>query len=96
VDDLTAGDEGLHRRGVPDDSRGAIAHRIGLLVHHDAPLVDHDHMFEKIGHLVDQVAGQDDGARMLDIVLQEPVVEDLPRDRIQAQIGLVEEGDLRA
>ncbi len=40
---------------------------------------------------MDEVRGQDDGARMLGVVLEQAIVEDLPGNGIQAQVRLVEE-----
>ena len=78
-----------------DDRRRRAAQGFGVLVDDDATLVDDEDVLEQVAHLVDQVGGEDDGARVLGVVLEQPVVEDVPGDRVEAEVGLVEEGHRR-
>ena len=80
---------------VPADGGRRLAQFVGVLVDDDSAVVDDEHVLEQIAHLVDQVGREDDGARMLGIVLEEPVVENLPGHGIQTEVWLVEEGQRR-
>ena len=91
-----AADERLDGGCIADDVRGAVAHGVRCLVHDDAPTVDDEDALDEVGDLVDQVARQDHRAGVIGVVLQETVVEDLARDGVETQVGLVEEGDLGA
>ncbi len=75
------------------DGRGRAAQGVGLLIDDDAAVVDHEHVLEQVAHLVDEVGREDDGARVLGVVLEQAVVEDLPGDGVEAEVGLVEEGE---
>ena len=50
-------------------------------------------MFENLVHLVDEVRGEHDGAGVLGVVTQQYVVEMGTCCRVEAEVGLVEEGD---
>ena len=88
--------EGVDPGAVADDGRGASADGIRLLVHDDASAVDDEDALDEVGDLVDEVAGEDDRAGVLGVVGEQAIVEDLPGHGVQAQVGLVEEGDLGA
>ena len=45
--------------------------------------------------LVDEVGGQHDRARMLGVVGEQPVVEQLPGDRVEPEVRLVEQSERR-
>ncbi|GEL20447.1 hypothetical protein PA7_42840 [Pseudonocardia asaccharolytica DSM 44247 = NBRC 16224] len=49
-------------------------------------------MLDQLADLVDQVCGEHDRAGVLGVVGQQPVVEQLAGNGVQAEIGLVEEG----
>lgn len=53
-------------------------------------------MLEEVRDLVDQVGREHDGARVLGVVLEQPVVEDVPRDGVEAEVRFVEERQLGA
>ena len=74
----------------------AVGKGVGLGVDDDSLAVDHEYPFDEVGDLVDQVARQQNGARVFGVVGEQPVVEGLPGDRVQAEVGLVEEGDVGA
>jgi hypothetical protein len=95
--------------GVPDravggelrdgDGRAAHAGRgaaqiVGVRVEHDLAAVDHDHPFQQAGGLVDQVGGEQYGPRVVGVLGQQPVVEQLPGHRVQAGVRLVEQRHL--
>ncbi|GAA4074492.1 hypothetical protein GCM10023065_31680 [Microbacterium laevaniformans] len=96
MDDLEARRDRVDGLGIADDGGRPPAEIVRRLVEQQAAVVDRDDVLEEVRDLVDQVAGQDDRARVLCIVLEEPVVEDLAGDGIQAEVRLVEERDLRA
>ena len=79
-------------RVAGDGDRGS-AQGFGIFVEHDRALVDDHHVFKQVRDLVDQVGGQHDRARVLGEVLDQAVVEDLPGDRVEPEVRLVEEGD---
>ena len=54
--------------------------------------VDHQDVLDQVAHLVDQVRGQHDRAWVLAEVLEQPVVEDLSCDSVEAEVGLIKEG----
>src|SRR5690606_5109711 len=58
--------------------------------------VQHDDVLDQPVDLVDQVGGQDDGARVGEVVREQAVVEGHPRRRVQAQVDLVEDRQRRA
>ena len=85
---LDRGDRSTHRRR-------AAANLIRGRVEHDPPVVDHHDPFEQVGDLVDQVGRQDDRAGVRGVAGEQAVVEHPAGDRVEAGVGLVEEGDLR-
>jgi hypothetical protein len=91
--EAVAGDEGVDVGLAADDARGPPAQLVCRRVEQHAPLVDHDHVLEQVRDLVDQVGGEHDGARELGVVGEQTVVEGLPRDGVEAQVRLVEEGE---
>ena len=93
---LSGADPGVDLRGVAHHGHGAVAHRIRVLAQEDLAVVDHDDLLDEVRDLVDQVRREDDGARVLGVVLDQAVVEDLPGDGVEAEVGLVEERDLGA
>ena len=67
----------------------------GWTVCRRAAAVDQQHVLEEAGDLLDQVRREDDGARVLGVVGEQSVVEQLPGAGVQPQVGLVEQGDGR-
>ena len=96
MQDLPPRDESVHGGGVADDGGGLVAYIVGGGIHDDLTPVDDEHALDEVGDLVDQVTGEDDGTRVLGVVLEQPVVEDLAGDGIPPQVRLVEEGHFRS
>jgi hypothetical protein len=95
VQDLPGGDEFLDRAGRTRDGHGPAAQVVGRRIHHDPPPIDHQHVFQQVRDLVDQMGGQQDGAGVLGVIREQSVEEDLPGHRVKTQVRLVEQGDLR-
>jgi hypothetical protein len=70
---------------------GAGAQRVGVVVEHDPAVVDEQHVLEQVGDLLDEVRREQDRPRVLGVVGQQPVVEQLPGDGVQTQVRLVEQ-----
>src|SRR5690606_21509374 len=91
VQDFSTRDEGIDGAARADHGCCRVAERFGVFIDDDATVVDEEYMLEEHADLVDQVGRQHDGARMLGVVLEEAVVEDLSRDGVEAQVRLIEE-----
>ena len=57
-------------------------------------VVEHDHVFEQVGGLVDEVGREHEGSRVLGVVGQQPVVEQMAGDGVEARVRLVEQRHL--
>ena len=82
----------LDRAAGPLDDDGAAAQGSASSSSSDPAVVDQHDVLDQVADLVDEVGGQHDRARMLGVVGEQPVVEDLPGDGVEAEVGLVEEG----
>ena len=69
---------------------------IRALVQQDASVVDDQHVLEQATDLLDQVGGQQDRPGLLEVVLEQQVVEDVPRRGVEAEGDLVEHRQRRA
>ena len=79
---------------LPADGDGPAAQFVRGCIFHDPAAVDDDDVLEQVGHLVDEVRGKQHRPRMLRVVGQQSVVEDLPGHRVEPEVRLVEQGDL--
>ena len=79
----------------PGDGERAGPQRLGVGVEQDPAVVDEQHVLEQVADLLDQVGGEDDGPRVLGVVGEQPVVEELPGDGVQPEVRLVEQGERR-
>ena len=90
------GDEGLDDVRSAGDGDGTAPDVLCVVIQDNPAAVDHNHMLQEKGDLVDQMRGKHDGAGMLCEVFAQPVVENLPGHGVQPEVGLVEEGDVGA
>ncbi len=88
------GDECLHCGNRPADSRRAAPDLVRRRIEHDPAVIDYHHPLQQVGDLVDQVGGQHHRPGVIGEVGEQPVVEQLPGDCVQAGVGFVEKGHL--
>src|SRR5699024_1313297 len=92
VEHVGVADEGPDLLEPPGDLDRRAAQLVGLRGDLDPALVQQHHVLEQAGDLVDVVGGEDHGAGVRREVRQQTVEEQPPGHRVQAQVGLVEEG----
>ena len=62
---------------------------------HDLPVLDEQHVGEDVFDLLDLVRGHEDGAFLVEVVVQQVVVERAAEQQVEAERGLVEHQQLR-
>src|SRR5699024_6540214 len=82
----------LHRAA---DGDGAATHVLRGRVEHDLSVLDEGDVFQQVGDFVDEVCGQQDCAWVVRIVVEQPVVEQLPRYGVEPGVRFVEQGQFR-
>ena len=74
------------------DHDGAAAQGVGVLVEQDhASAVEQHDVLDEVADLVDEVGREHDGPRVLGVVGEQAVVEELPGHGVEPEVGLVEE-----
>src|SRR5690606_19987729 len=68
-------DEPLHHLAVADDPHAALPQVLGRVLKQQTTLVEDEDVFEEALHLLDEVTGDDDRARMRGVVGQKLLVE---------------------
>ena len=84
------GGEFLHGQNGTAHPGGDTAQVIGHGVEHDPAPVHHQDPLKQPGGLVDQVRGQQHGPRVLGVLGEQAIVEQLARYGVQARVRLVE------
>jgi hypothetical protein len=94
VPDRTPGGELRDGDGRAADAGGGAAQVVGGHVERDPAPVDDHHPLHQAGGLVDQVSRQQHGPGMFGVVGEQPVVEQLPGQRVQPRVRFVEQRHL--
>ena len=65
---------------------------VGVSAFDDSPVVHENDRVEETFDLLDQMRGQNEGARVLCVVREEARVKDFPGDGVHSEVDLVEYG----